>query len=92
MTMSENTEKMDLRSINYHDLTDLILEMGEKRFRAEQIYDWLHKKQADSFDEMKNVPAALKERLSEEYAIYPVAINRVQESSLDGTKNYLFNK
>ena len=90
MTMSENTEKMDLRSINYHDLTDLILEMGEKRFRAEQIYDWLHKKQADSFDEMKNVPAALKERLSEEYAIYPVAINRVQESSLDGTKKYLF--
>ncbi len=90
MKMDENTEKKDLRSIEYRDLTDLILEMGEKKFRAGQIYDWLHKKQADSFDEMKNVPAALKERLSEEYAIYPVTINRVQESALDGTKKYLF--
>lgn len=90
MKMGENTEKKDLRSIEYNDLTDLILEMGEKKFRAGQIYDWLHKKQADSFDEMKNVPAAIKERLSEEYAIYPVTINRVQESALDGTKKYLF--
>ena len=90
MRMDENTEKKDLRSIGYNDLTDLILETGEKKYRAEQIYDWLHKKQAGTFDEMRNVPAALKERIAKEYAIYPVTINRVQESALDGTRKYLF--
>lgn len=86
----QTEEKKDLRSIEYHELEKIILELDEKKFRAGQIYDWLHKKQADSFDEMKNVPGALKERLKEDYDIFGVHVSRVQESALDGTKKYLF--
>ena len=80
----------DLRSIEYSDLEDIILKMGEKKFRASQIYDWLHKKQADSYDDMTNVPSALRKMLQGSYELYPIKIERVQESAIDGTKKYLF--
>ena len=83
-------DKKDLRSIEYPKLEDMILSLGEKKFRACQIYDWLHKKQAGSFDEMSNVPKSLKERLSEDCFLFPATVNRVQESSIDGTRKYLF--
>ena len=82
--------KRDIRSIEYPDLESIVTGKGEKKFRAGQIYDWLHKKQADSFDEMTNVPRSLRDELSEEYDIYQVMVERVQESALDGTKKYLF--
>lgn len=83
--------KQDLRSIKYEDLVSLITNLGDKKFRADQIYGWLHNKQADSFDEMKNVPGALKEKLSEEYEIFSVNPIEVLESKYDGTKKYLFS-
>lgn len=83
--------KQDLRSIKYEDLVSLITNLGDKKFRADQIYGWLHNKQADSFDEMKNVPGALKEKLSEEYEIFSVNSIEVLESKYDGTKKYLFS-
>ena len=81
----------DLRSIEYKELEELISGLGEKKYRTEQIYDWLHKKQTESLDAMGNVPGNLKLSLREAgYDIFPVRINRVQESALDGTRKYLF--
>ena len=84
-------EYKDLRSTGYKELTELTESFGEKKFRARQIYDWMHKKQAGSLDDMGNVPKSLKQSLRESgYDIFPVIINRVQESSIDGTRKYLF--
>ena len=58
-------------------------------FRAKQIYNWLYKKYATSYDEMKNIPKDLKKELEEKYPISICKIIRVEESS-DGTKKYLF--
>ena len=58
-------------------------------FRAKQIYNWLYKKYATSYEEMKNLPKDLKATLEENYPIDIAKIVRVEESS-DGTKKYLF--
>jgi len=82
--------KQDLRSFNMQELQNIIVELGEAKFRASQIFDWIHKKQADSFEDMKNVSRQLKEKLEKGYSIYTVKKERVQESKEDGTRKYLF--
>ena len=82
--------KQDLRSLNYEELKQVMQELGEKKFRADQIYRWLHKQGADDFSEMGNVNRELKEKLSETFLICTVRPVEVLESKLDGTKKYLF--
>ena len=81
---------MDLRSLSYDELTEAVLEMGEKPFRAGQIYEWLHKKCIISLDEMTNVSLKLRNRLAEEFEFGKFEIARMQESKIDGTRKYLF--
>lgn len=83
-------DKKDLRSIKYKELAEIIESFSEKSFRAKQIYDWIHVKGVESFDEMLNVPKSLKEKLGAEYAIYTVEKERMQESAIDSTRKYLF--
>lgn len=83
--------KKDLRSIKYEDMVSLITSLNEKKFRADQIYDWLHTKCVDSYDEMKNVPSSLKNKLAREYEIYTVKVVEVLKSKFDGTRKYLFS-
>lgn len=61
----------------------------QPKFRAKQIYNWLYKKYASSYDEMKNIPKDLKEKLSSEYPIEIAKIVR-EEKSNDGSIKYLF--
>lgn len=82
--------RKDLRSLNQIELTEYIKEMGEKPFRAKQIYEWMHKHQVQSFDEMTNLSAAFRNRLKEECTTRPLKAVRVQESKIDGTKKFLF--
>ena len=67
-----------------------MIEMGEKAFRAKQIYEWLHQKQAESFDEMSNLSAALREKLKERCVLTTLKMLEVQTSKIDGTQKYLF--
>ena len=67
-----------------------MIEMGEKAFRAKQIYEWLHQKQAESFDEMSNLSAALREKLKECCVLTTLKMLEVQTSKIDGTQKYLF--
>jgi len=83
-------EKKDIRSLSLEEITNLIIEAGEPKFRGKQIFEWLHGKQALSFDDMTNVPKKLRDRLSEEWMIYSVTKERMQESREDGTRKYLF--
>ena len=80
----------DLRSLTYEKLCGEVKNMGLPAFRAKQIYEWLHQKRAASYDEMTNLPAALRERLKAEYHLADVIIERKLVSKIDGTVKYLF--
>ena len=84
-------DKIDLRSLSYEEVENLILSISEAKYRAGQIFEWIHKKQADNFDDMKNIPSKLKDKLiSSGYEIFSVTKVRMQESKEDGTRKYLF--
>ncbi|MBQ9886225.1 MAG: 23S rRNA (adenine(2503)-C(2))-methyltransferase RlmN [Lachnospiraceae bacterium] len=83
-------ELTDIKSLNLAELKEDIEALGEKKFRAAQIYDWLHKKLVTSFDEMTNLSAALRERLKERYELVCVHPVDVRTSKLDETKKFLF--
>ena len=80
----------DIKSLTLGELKTEMERLGEKPFRAGQIYQWMHQKLARSFDGMTNLPATLRKKLSEEYTFTVLKAVRVQESSLDGTRKYLF--
>lgn len=82
--------KKDICSYNYEELRAEIENMGEKAFRSKQIYEWLHVKLAESFDEMTNLSKALRERLETEYVIPKVKMIDHQVSGTDPTEKFLF--
>ncbi len=84
------SDKNDIRSLTKKELEIKITEIGEKKFRTKQIFSWLHRKKAASFDEMTDLSKDLRKRLENEYKICPLKINTVQESKKDGTRKYLF--
>ena len=82
--------KIDIKSMNTAELEDLLKDLGEPKFRAKQIFDWLHAKQVDSFEEMTNLSKGLREKLAETASINGVEIVRKLVSQIDGTRKYLF--
>ena len=82
---------MDLKSMTMEELTDCIVELGEKKFRAKQIYGWLHQKLVRSPEEMSNVPAKCLEKLLKEHPFYGVEEVEHYVSKIDGTQKFLFS-
>ncbi len=82
--------KKDIKSLNLEELKKEMEEMGEKAFRAKQMYEWMHKKLVRGFDEMTNVSDKLKAVCQERYAFTSLSIVRVQKSQIDGTMKFLF--
>ena len=80
----------DIKSLTIDELRNDLTVLGEKPFRAAQIYKWLHVKLVSSFDDMTDLSVKLRERLKEEYSITNVSKLEVQTSKEDGTKKYLF--
>ena len=79
----------DIKSMTMEELKNLMTEIGEKPFRAKQIYAWLHQQLVTSWDEMTNLSKSLREKLS----VYPItALSQadVRISKIDGTRKYLF--
>lgn len=83
-------EQIEIKSLSLMQLKNTMIEMGEKAFRAKQIYEWLHQKQAESFEEMSNLSAALREKLKERCVLTTLKMLEVQTSKIDGTQKYLF--
>lgn len=82
-----------MKNIKDYDLEDLkqeLISIGEKGFRAEQIFKWLYQEKVKSFDEMTNLSLELREKLKSNYTICNYNILKKMESS-DGTKKYLFD-
>ena len=82
---------MDLKSMTMEELTDCIVELGEKKFRAKQIYGWLHQKLVRRPEEMSNVPAKCLEKLLKEHPFYGVEEVEHYVSKIDGTQKFLFS-
>lgn len=80
---------IDLRSMEYGELEEFILELGEPKFRAKQIFSWLMQG-VDDFSEMSNISKKTKEKLKEKAYISKLKIREKYVSKLDGTVKYLF--
>lgn len=88
--MELGADKKDIKSLSLEELQAEIAAIGEKPFRAKQLYEWFHKKLARSYAEMTNIPQKLKETLADGYTYTSLRLVEVQTSQLDGTKKYLF--
>ena len=80
----------NIKDYSLEELKEELKELGEKPFRAEQIFQWLYKEKVKSFDEMTNLSLPLREKLERYYTIGHFKIMKKQESK-DGTIKYLFD-
>ena len=80
----------DIKSLTLDELTKEMEAIGEKKFRAAQIYSWMHERLADDFDQMTNLSKNLREKLKENYELTRLELVRVQTSKIDGTSKFLF--
>ena len=84
-----DSTKKDIRGLSRTEIEDFLAGIGEKKFRATQIYEWVWKKGAASFDEMSNISKPLRDKLAQNFmfanvkCVYSVA-------SVDGTNKFLF--
>lgn len=85
-----SNSKIDIKSMNLAELTEFVASIGEKAFRAMQLYQWLHVKQVYAFDDMTNLSKAFREKLNEVSFITDLKQEQVQISQIDGTRKYLF--
>lgn len=82
--------KQDLLSLSLPELEAAITALGEQKFRARQLYEWLHRKNAASLSECTNLSAALRQKLDERFYIPRLTVKRKLESALDRTVKYLY--
>ncbi len=81
--------KIDIKSLRLEELKEKLDELGEPKYRAGQIADWLHKKRVTSFDEMTDLPQSLRAELARQFSLDKIDIVRVLGSK-DSTQKFLF--
>lgn len=79
----------DIRNISIEQLEDFLVSIGEKKFRAKQIWSWLWQKGAGSFDEMTNISAALRQQLAASFTFHRTVIAQ-EAHSKDKTAKFAF--
>lgn len=82
--------KEDIKSYDFDELASIFREMGEKAFRSKQVYEWLHKRLAVSFEDMTNLSKPLREKLEETFEIHPITMVDRRTSKNDETSKFLF--
>jgi 23S rRNA (adenine2503-C2)-methyltransferase len=88
--MSKAEERIDIKSLNFTELVSKMEELGEKKFRAKQIYDWMHVRYVASIDDMTDISIKLREKLKTEYDFTSIKPIQVLTSAIDGTQKFLF--
>lgn len=83
-------EKQDIMLYSLDELREYLNSIGEKPFRAKQIYEWLHQKLVECFDDMTNISNNLKEKLNNDFYIQSLEMVQVLTSKIDGTQKFLF--
>jgi 23S rRNA (adenine2503-C2)-methyltransferase len=86
---TDDTAKKSIYSLQLDEIKDWLKEQGEKPFRGEQIFDWLYKKRAASFEEMSNLSKPLRDKLDEHFVLTTLS-TIIQQTSSDGTIKFLF--
>jgi len=79
-----------IKDFTFEELLLLFTEMGEKEYRARQLFNWMYERNIESFDEMTNFSKDLRRRLSEKFILSPLALEDRLVSEIDGTEKYLF--
>ena len=82
--------KKDILSMSLEELELDLTSMGEKKFRAKQIFNWLHQKKVTDFESMNNLSKSLRDTLDSKYIIYSLVAERTLISKIDGTTKYLY--
>ena len=83
------TEKIDIKSLTYEELESFVVNtLGEPKFRAKQLYEWMHVHLASDFEEMSNIPKKLKEKLISNCDYVSLKQIDRQISQIDGTRKY----
>ena len=90
MDYKEIEHTKDIKSLTLTELKEEMEVMGEKPYRAKQMYEWMHRKLAAGYEGMTNIPSALAGKCRERYGYTVLKAVRVQESKTDGTRKYLF--
>lgn len=90
MNSMEFEGKTDIKSMDYNQLCEYIESTGEKKFRADQLYQWMHRQLAEDYDQMTNIPSGLKEYLRANTSLVCLKPVKIQKSGLDGTMKFLF--
>jgi len=90
MKTSDEYGKIDMKSLSYEELKELLVSEGEPGYRAGQVYEWLHVKHAAAFSEMTNIPLRLRKLIEEKFSLTVLTPLRTEVSALDGTTKYLF--
>ncbi|MBP2076360.1 23S rRNA (adenine(2503)-C(2))-methyltransferase RlmN [Oceanobacillus polygoni] len=81
--------KTSIYGLTYKQLTEWLVERGEKRFRADQVWNWLYKKRISNFSEMRNVNKDTIELLEENFVLHTLG-EEIRQESKDGTIKFLF--
>ena len=89
LTVDENG-KIDILSLLPEELEEQILLMGEKKFRANQIFEWLHVKKVADFNEMTNLSVQFRNKLEEKFCLKSLFVSKKLESHTDNTVKYLY--
>ncbi|MES2200860.1 MAG: 23S rRNA (adenine(2503)-C(2))-methyltransferase RlmN [candidate division FCPU426 bacterium] len=89
MNANIQTTKQDLVGLPLVHLQALMERLGEKPFRARQIFEWMHKKGAVDFESMSNLSAELRKSLAENFELGILKVHRKQVSQRDGTTKFL---
>ena len=87
---NDSLELIDIKSMDDAQLQAYFEQLGEKKFRASQVYQWLHQKLVTDFEQMTNLPESLRKTLKENCRLTALTAERVQVSQIDGTSKYLF--
>lgn len=82
--------KRDILSYSLEELETALVDFGEKKFRAKQVYEWLHNKRVKKFDEMSNISLSLRTKLDDNFCINSINVVKRLESSIDNTVKYLY--
>ncbi len=90
MKTETNTVDLDIKSMDMKEIEEAVFGLGGKRFRAKQLFDWMHAKQVRSYDEMKNLPGPLLQKLESEYPLTSLEEVSKQTDDTDKTTKYLF--
>ena len=87
--LQQTPDRPDLRSLSFEQLDAFVRELGERPFRAKQLFRWMHQKSARAFGDMTDLSKAFRERLEQQARLTTLELDDAQRSS-DGTVKYRF--